>query len=167
MKITSPKKIILFLFLLSISISVNSQILQKSTISMAGATAKIQIGNANYNIIQSVGQQSVIGTFSKNNIEIRQGFVQSPLLNMLFTDTNMNLTMSLFPNPAIKTINLLTNSGEVDLNYSIFNVAGKLMAYGKVQKLKSVIDVSFLKSGIYFLSIKNSLQNQSFMFLKK
>ena len=66
---------LIFTILFSIPI-VYSQSIIKSTVGAGGSSQTITSHNKTYFISQSIGQTSVIGTFTNNGYTIRQGFQQ-------------------------------------------------------------------------------------------
>ncbi len=90
------------LFLL-MSLEIDAQSVQSSTISSGGSTVKL---NGKY-YSHVVGQQSVAGTVTKNGITVRQGFKQPNLLLKSIKKSGKEInvaevnpiTYTVFPNP--------------------------------------------------------------------
>jgi len=61
--------------------------------------------------------------------------------------------LEVFPNPASKILNL--NSRFSNCEYSIFDVSGRKIKYGR-HSLKDEIDVEAFPAGVYFLRLKTS-----------
>lgn len=66
-------------------------------------------------------------------------------------ENNLN-NFKIIPNPTTSLISIYIEN-EMNANYEITCVNGKLLSYGKVEQLKP-IDVSQLTNGIYFVTIK-------------
>ncbi len=69
--------------------------------------------------------------------------------------------LKLYPNPAQNMIFL--NGVSTQAQISLYNISGKLIA----EDLSSTIDVSNLKSGVYFLNISENNQNYHAKFIKQ
>lgn len=74
-----------------------------------------------------------------------------------------NLTLSIYPNPTEKTLNISLNTKDIS-GYEIRNYIGQIVGKGSVT---NTIDVSDLKTGIYFLQIASKSQILSTRFVKK
>lgn len=77
---------------------------------------------------------------------------------------NELLSFNAFPNPAGPVLNISGFDGS-DIDYAIFNLQGQLLLNGKLES--NLIDVSKLKSGIYFLNIKNETETKSMLIVKE
>ncbi len=66
--------------------------------------------------------------------------------------------ISVFPNPSINEIYLRTNGAQGQVKVNIYNAIGKLVKLSRISKFEHdyFIDVSDLRNGVYFLSIKDS-----------
>ncbi len=63
-------------------------------------------------------------------------------------------TITISPNPAKDLITIYINGNEFPLLYSISNLTGKILKQDELIKQETLIDVSNLSAGIYFLQIK-------------
>jgi len=61
--------------------------------------------------------------------------------------------LSLYPNPASEKLNILTDA-EGDLDISIYNISGQMVYNGTLVEGTKSIDISYLKNGLYVVSIK-------------
>lgn len=61
--------------------------------------------------------------------------------------------LSLYPNPASETLNILTDV-EGDMAISIYNISGQLVYNGMLMEGTKSIDISYLKKGLYVVNIK-------------
>lgn len=78
-------------------------------------------------------------------------------------------TVSIFPNPANKTINISFNdSNQEPTTITIKNVEGKLLMNKTIINSNPIesISINHLKNGFYFIHINNTKINKSFKFVK-
>lgn len=79
--------------------------------------------------------------------------------NLGITDLE-NIHLNLYPNPAKNELYITTKRPEGSLTTKIFNIEGKLLNTHIIDfKGQTSIDVSSLKSGIYFLNIEDENRN--------
>lgn len=151
------KLVLLIWLLLSSSIAI-SQNTQRTTLSMSGSA---KIHNGTY-VSQSVGQQSVIGTFTNGATVVRQGF-QQPLIRVVsLPQVQQGLKAVVYPNPMYASLNIQFQE-QIDamVTLRIFNISGQLVQTKTLEGIrKMMLDVSNLSSGNYILSIE--AQGQSF-----
>lgn len=108
----------------------------------------------------SVGQVAYNYSSSTSG-SVNQG-VQQPyeLLSVgVNNHPDINLTMSVYPNPSVSSINL--NVGKQDLqnlSFQLFDVQGKLLVSQKITNSETSIKMEEFNSGNYFLKI---VDNQS------
>jgi hypothetical protein len=87
---------------------------------------------------------------------VNQG-VQQPYVIIATSINNqpdINLTMSVYPNPSITSITL--NVGKLDfqnLSFQLFDVQGKLVAAQKITSIETTIKMEEYNSGNYFLNV--------------
>jgi hypothetical protein len=118
------KKTILVLFL-AIGYALYSQNLQRQMVSSQGNS--IALTNGMY-VSQSIGQQSISGTFQKNNISLSQGYQQSLWNKYIKTTVNSAITTKTYPNPFFDTV-YFQFSQPIDTNVQItlFDITGKIV----------------------------------------
>ncbi len=63
--------------------------------------------------------------------------------------------ISIYPNPATDKITLETSGATKESNLVIINIAGQEIITQQISELKTVIDISTLPSGIYFVRMTN------------
>jgi len=129
--------------------------LVRATLGSSGSSSFISTKKGTYLVSQSIGQSSVIGTFSKNNYTIRQGF-QQPLISAQLIKTDNNwLNVSLFPNPFDQTINIrFGDIIENEIIVIVYNLSGAILhskTYPPAQLLH--IPLESLSNGNYILKI--------------
>ncbi|WP_103069551.1 T9SS type A sorting domain-containing protein [Aquimarina sediminis] len=170
------KKVLCFLlfcaiFLISsITFSQNAnKILFRSTLSrLSGLQSKtISENNKKYTVIQSVGQSSIIGTFSKNKIIVRQGFLQ-PLTAIEYHLKTNKLKYCVYPNPFIRNLNIVFKE-EIKTNIlvKIFDLSGKLH-FVKTYNARGSIDLLLdLPSSVYVVIVTANNKRSDNLILKK
>ncbi len=80
------------------------------------------------------------------------------------TEFTLDNTVSLYPNPAKDIINI--SSLEKIENYKIVDILGKTISVNKPKNISNIIDVSALKTGIYFIRIKTGTSSSTIKFIK-
>jgi hypothetical protein len=147
-------KIVIILCFLTSSL-VFSQNVQRSSLGSSGDTKEVVIKNKHYYISQSVGQSSVIGTFTNGSKTIRQGF-QQPLIKVEYISSLDNhLNASVYPNPVSTYVTILFNETlKTSTDILIYDTTGKLV-YNKSQEPTDSfkVDMSYLASGVYLLNL--------------
>jgi len=83
------------------------------------------------------------------------------------TIANIKLDLSIFPNPVSgNELNVITKNDKSS-TYKIINTLGQVLMNGKLNDIKSTINVSRLNSGMYFIIVKNNTSNNTKQFIKK
>jgi hypothetical protein len=160
MKKTTNLKCIASAILLFTLSSVSAQ----DAVPGAGGDANGAGGSSAYSVGQVV-YTSVSGTGSVN-----QG-VQQPYVLMttgLNNHPDINLSMSVYPNPSITFITL--NVGKQNLqniSYQLLDVQGKLIASEKISASESLIKMEEYAAGNYFLKVLDfSTELKTFQIIK-
>ena len=159
-------KIIFFVFF--VIVSANAQELYKQTILSQGSTSKLESGLI---ISQSIGQESVIGNFSNDNVKIIQGF-QQPFWTRLISNSSSVIPIEIthFPNPVTDNLNLNFYNYEIgELNLSIYDYSGRILMKRKisVESGKSIVNLTTLPSGSFLIGLKNDKINYYIKIIKK
>jgi len=132
-----------------------SKYLIRSTLGMNGLSKTITSSTGTYFIQQSIGQASVIGTYTKDNYTIRQGFQQPLHSGKKLINMENSLKANLYPNPFRQTLNILFDEKITDdLFVVIYNLSGKVLfsnKYPASQKLN--LPLSYMINGNYILKI--------------
>lgn len=69
----------------------------------------------------------------------------------------LSTNISIYPNPFINSINLISNVNLSDSHYiNIFNLEGQLILNTPLSSKQEILSLSHLKSGIYFVQIYNN-----------
>jgi len=156
-------KLQIFIALVCFTTSFFAQNIQRSSLGSSGDTSEISVGENNYYVSQSVGQNSVIGTFSSNNQTIRQGYQQPPIKVKINANLSNSLNVNVYPNPIDTYVTILFNEQlKTEVNIVMYDITGKVV-YNKYQEPTSSfnIDMSFLSSGIYLINI--TAENKKFI----
>ncbi len=82
------------------------------------------------------------------------------------TENQSQLSISVYPNPAVDLITVKTNSGLLNIPYFITDQAGKQVLSGKITSEITDIEISQLEKGIYLFQIPGQ-KRQSFKVIKK
>lgn len=70
---------------------------------------------------------------------------------------NINLSASVFPNPALDFINLSLENAEMKgMSYTLIDVMGKIITQHKLNNRQTSISMKELDSGIYFIKVLNN-----------
>ena len=107
----------------------NSYTISRSTISMGGSSKMISTNNTTYNISQSIGQSSVIGTSSGNGYTLRQGYQQPSIYTIKIQVSKDDLLKAaIYPNPFQQSI-FISFSEHIsnDIKVFLFDVSGSLI----------------------------------------
>ena len=159
-------KIIFFAFF--ICVSSNAQELYKQTILSQGTTSKLESGLI---ISQSIGQESVIGNFSNDNVKIIQGF-QQPFWTRLISNSSSVIPIEIthFPNPITDNLNLIFYNYDMgELILSIYDYSGRILMKRNisVESGKSIVDLTILPSGSFLMGLQNDKINYYIKIIKK
>ena len=67
------------------------------------------------------------------------------------------IVTSIYPNPAIESIQLEITHLRGDISYDLFDLKGKLISRAKITELKTNIDVQSLPVGSYIIEVSENL----------
>lgn len=114
-------------------------------------------------ISQSIGQQSIAGTFVGSNYIVQQGFQQSLFGSSSNVSTSItpiitNVTVS--PNPFTSYVNFeFSKSVSTEVKISVYDNTGRLVhniVKTHVQNILTLNDLENLASGVYFITLKTA-----------
>ena len=144
-------KTIIFFYL--IFFSVFKIVAQQATVA-SGENATGSGGSVSY----SIGQVNY--TFSTSAIgSINQGVQQPFEISTLGTDNyqNINLLMTVYPNPTVNTIILKIDNNYLDsLNFQLVDINGKQILSKTISEAETLIDLQNLAAAIYLLKINDT-----------
>ena len=153
-------KKISFIILLSLSAGLlNSQtpLLLRSSLGMGGASITVSANGSKNAFPQSIGQYGIAGIYTKQNLELRQGFIQPVLIIKPFRESE-NIKISVYPNPFSSVVYVKLDRGMTGtLELKITDLAGKPV-YSEKRPAEEIIqvDLSSLYGGIYLLNVRNN-----------
>ena len=144
-----------------------SPILMRSALGSGGASVSVRPDGTKISFPQSIGQYGITGVFSENNIEFRQGFIQ-PVLIVKAVSKTENIKIIVYPNPFSTEVNLkIREEITGNLELKIIDITGKTVYTGKIPAAATFkIDLSFLYSGMYMLSVKGNNFLSSYKIIK-
>lgn len=157
------------LFFCISSICVHSQILQRQTFSLQGASKTTNDGVL---VSQSLGQASLAGTFTSKDLIVQQGFQQT-MLSKYLENAKVNeikFNVVVFPNPVISE--LYIKFSEVitsDVEIILWDILGKPVLNLRKEIVDGTIYINnlySLPSGNYIVTLKTDLGTQSFKIIK-
>jgi len=154
------KTILIIHFLVIVSFCVSAQ----EVISSAGETQKI----SGYEISWTIGEP-VIETISAGTIILTQGFHQSkltitPATEFLFSD----IELKVYPNPTNEFITIYINKIGDNLNYFLYDLAGKLLETKPIITTETKLLLQTRSSGTYILKVQRDEKEtlQTFKIIK-
>lgn len=68
---------------------------------------------------------------------------------------NQTSFVRLFPNPTNDYLNIEYKGDFTSISYTLYDLSGKIIFQGSIDKGVSVVDVSILKPGLYFIQLEN------------
>ncbi|MFH6768254.1 S8 family serine peptidase [Gaetbulibacter aquiaggeris] len=86
-------------------------------------------------------------------------------LSMKDSEEN-NLDIKIFPNPLSNILNIAVPSNDNESKGIFYNILGKKVLEIDLDKNKSLLDLSFLSSGLYLLKIESQTFSQTFKIVK-
>lgn len=143
----------------------------RSSLGMSGSTNNIVTKKGTYNVSQSLGQSSVIGTSFNNGYYLRQGY-QQPLNKISVIqgfDSNNDLIAKIYPNPFEQSVSIsFSETVKEDLNVTVFDVRGKRV-YSKIFIPSQLIQLHLesISSGAYLLKATSNDKQFNAKLLKK
>ena len=158
------KKLILtasLLFVFSFQIMKAQKTINKnlvnSTTGVSGKSITISQNNKKYDVRQSIGQASLIGTFEGRKYTVNQGFIQPLVINKILDKTStLDLDVTFFPNPFVQSTYLIFKEeiiGSVEV--ALYDMVGRLLLNKTYMGNKNIkVDFDNLFSGRYILKVK-------------
>jgi hypothetical protein len=148
-------KLLLLVFLFSFS-TLYSQELHHQMLSAQGASK--ELSNGIY-VSQTIGQQSVIGNYTKDGKTYGQGYQQSVWSKYISTNTNNTITTVTYPNPFVSTINFqFSQAINEPISVSVFDIRGRLIFSQEKQASGNIltIDLPNLASSNYLVRLSTT-----------
>jgi hypothetical protein len=111
-------------------------------------------------ISQTIGQQSVIGNYTKEGMTYGQGFQQSMWGNYIDNNpVNTTITTITYPNPFIETVNFrFSQPIETIIEISLFDVRGRLIFHQEKKAESSLltVDLPQLAASNYLVRLQSN-----------
>lgn len=130
-----------------------------------GGTATGTGGSATF----SIGQVHYKST-SNSSATIAEGLQQAFEIVTLSTNNipQIQLKASVYPNPTVQNVTLsITDFDLTDLQFTLFDITGKIISIGKVTQTETQIEMRQLSQANYFLKItKNNQDLKTFKIIK-
>jgi hypothetical protein len=148
-------KLLLLVFLFSFS-TLYSQELHHQMLSAQGSSK--ELSNGIY-VSQTIGQQSVIGNYTKDGKTYGQGYQQSVWSKYISTNSNNSITTVTYPNPFISTINFqFSQAIKEPISVSVFDIRGRLIFTQEKQASGNIltIDLPNLASSNYLVRLSTT-----------
>ena len=119
-------------------------------------------------VAQTIGQTSVIGNYSDNNLNVGQGFQQSKVGQLHIKGLNKEISLTIFPNPFENQITISYTAQEL-VNVTFFDMTGKLIYKNNLSFISenNTIDVSFFSTGIYLVRLQSKLNTSYTKIVKR
>lgn len=144
------------LFLLIASISYG-QSLHHQMLSAQGTSATLSNGVF---VSQTIGQQSVIGNYTKDGVTYGQGFQQSVWSKYIKqNDALSSITTTTYPNPFVQTINFQFSKPITDLiSIMVFDIRGRLIHQESKLAVENILTIELpqLASSNYLVKLSAS-----------
>lgn len=155
-------KTILIVMLFSVATISFSQEIARSTVGVSGGSTTLENGDKTLLVQHSIGQSSVIGTFTSQKHTARQGFVQPPIevKKILIDESSLNAT--LFPNPFTSELQIVFNEVvDESLSILVYDIQGRVVFEKVAPPEKQIsLDLEHLSSASYVLLVNT--QNKQF-----
>lgn len=162
-----------FIFYIIICIATSSwgQQMIKETLASAGSSHFVYGENSSFFIQESIGQGSVINTFtSVSNYSARQGFIQPISVAVLYNGLDDMIDASIWPNPFSDEINIALNEPLLGggLDIAVYDLTGRLV-YNKSFSPNPdyTISLSNLSNGIYLLKLETQARSFTTKVIKR
>jgi hypothetical protein len=109
------------------------------------------------------GDPSVLKISASNYLMV---YVGPPYATGLHNTVSTDKNISIYPNPASESINLLVPSNRIGENYTIYDIMGKPLVSGCIHSESSAIKLHQMSSGSYWLHIGDH-SKQAFQVIKE
>ena len=142
-----------FAFLIIAVFFFNNQIFSQSTITTSGGYFKSEKNSFSYSVGQILTSQDLTKSTSLfgENVILSHG-VQQVFIQNCDQSTRVEIIATPNPSSGIVTLNLI-NWDEKEIQYNVFDVLGKNVLSSSISDDQSRLDLSFLSSGMYIISL--------------
>lgn len=121
------------------------------------------------NVLQSVGQLSLIGNFSSSKVSVIQGF-QQPFIRYINERPIVNQNIISYPNPFYSDLNIeFINNKPKTVRVDIFDISGRFIKSLESKDFDNILnlDLEGLQSSDYIINVKGNGINYSTKVIKK
>ena len=121
------------------------------------------------NVLQSVGQLSLIGNFSSSKVSVIQGF-QQPFIRYINERPIVNQNIITYPNPFYSDLNIeFINNKPKTVRVDIFDISGRFIKSLESKDFDNILnlDLEGLQSSEYIINVKGNGINYSTKVIKK
>ena len=132
----------------------NSYRIMRSNIGAGGSSKTMSTSKGQYVISQSIGQSSIIGTYSNNGYYLRQGYQQPPSnIKVVKKSSTNDLFATVHPNPFGQSVSIsFTESITKTISVSVYDISGKLIYSKEFPPSKNIdLDLKHISNGSYLL----------------
>lgn len=123
----------------------------------------------NVNVLQSIGQLSLIGNFSSSKVSVIQGF-QQPYLRLINEEPIVNQNIISYPNPFYKDLNIeFINNKPDQIKVNIYDVSGRFIKSFETSNFTNILNLNMesLQSTEYIINVIGKGINYSTKLIKK
>lgn len=146
----------LFFCCLSTATAQNGTLLLKSALTSVGsASVVLKDPNKAYIIQQSIGQQGIIGTATKGNISLQQGFLTHVLIENDLVPEGKNIHFTALPNPVSDVLTIaFAKRSPAPVQVRLFDLTGRLVFLRQYAPDNTIaVQVGSLQEAVYLLRI--------------
>lgn len=121
------------------------------------------------NVLQSIGQLSLIGNFSSSKVSVVQGF-QQPFIRLINEQPIVNQNIISYPNPFYSDLNIeFINNKPKTVRVDIFDISGRFIKSLESKDFDNILnlDLEGLQSSEYIVNVKGNGINYSTKVIKK
>ncbi|WP_396140638.1 T9SS type A sorting domain-containing protein [Flavobacterium sp.] len=160
------RKLLTYIFIVFI-FGAQAQELHHQMLSAQG-TSK-ELFNGIY-VSQTIGQQSVIGNYTKDGKTYGQGFQQSLWNRYIGSNSNNSITTVVYPNPFVSTINFqFSQPVQGPISVNLFDVRGRLIFTTEKEATESTLtlDLPHIADSNYLVRLSTPNYTYYAQILKK
>ena len=146
----------LFFCCLSTAMAQDGTLLLKSALTSVGsASVVLKDPNKTYLIQQSIGQQGIIGTATKGNISLQQGFLTHVLIENDLVPEGENINFTALPNPVSEVLTIsFARRTRTPVQVRLFDLTGRLVFFREYAPDNAItVQVGSLEEAVYLLQI--------------
>ena len=109
-------------------------------------------GNNQFSLSYTIGEVVTdLGRDTINNADLTQGFQQSYISIVSVEDHDLDIDISIYPNPAVDHLNVRISDIDKANSYSMYDMNGKLIRQESIRAKEFKIGFSRLSTGNYML----------------